>query len=397
MRPLNLLHVTPYYEAAWGYGGIPRVASAVCRALSGRGHRVTVATTDARDGQARVAGGGRWAAWESGGSGGVRVRVFPNLSNRLAFRRQFFVPLGLGAFLRDSLREFDLVHVHGHHHLLSVQATRAALRAGVPYLITPNGLVPRDEGQRAAKWVFDLALGRHVLSGAARVTAVTEAERADLVRCGLDPSRLRILPNPLELDSFADPGPPGALRAAIGGGFRQVVLYLGTLIPQKGVDVLVRALAGLGPEVALAIAGPDLGGGGRARQAVADLGLGERVFFLGRIEGEARAGLLADADVVAYPGRAESFGLVPLEALVCGTPVVVGDDSGCGELIRSLGGGRLVSPGDVGALAEALGEVLSEPEPWRARAREAGRAVRARFGPDAVAARAEEIYAEVAP
>jgi glycosyltransferase involved in cell wall biosynthesis len=399
VRSLEVLHVTPYYEEAWGYGGIPRVASAVCQGLVARGHRVSVATTDARDGGARLSGGSRLRGWSASGRGGVEVRVFPNLSNRIAFGRQFFVPLGLSAYLAKSAGLFDLIHIHGHHHLPSVLAARAATRAGVPYLITPNGLVPRDEGQRAAKWIFDTTLGRHVLRDAARITATTEAERSDLLACGLEPERLRLLPNPLELEAFEAPGPPGALRQQLRArGARAqgpVVLYLGTLIPQKGVDVLVRALVDLAPEVTLAVAGPDLGGGARARRAVKELGLEERVLFLGRVEGQARAGLLADADLVAYPGRAESFGLVPLEALVCGSPVVVGDDSGSGELIASVGGGLLVPPGDAPALARALGQILEDPERWGALARAGGEEVRRRFGPAAVAARAEEIYTEL--
>src|SRR5262249_49932095 len=139
MGELRVLQVAPYYEAAWGYGGIPRVAAALCAALSRRGHRVTVCTTDACDGRSRILcdgrAGPRLRAWPPGrGRDGVEVRVFPNLSNRLAWRLQLFQPIGLRAWLRRCAGGFDVAHLHGHHHLPGAIAAAELLRAGIPYL-----------------------------------------------------------------------------------------------------------------------------------------------------------------------------------------------------------------------------------------------------------------------
>ena len=89
-----------------------------------------------------------------------------------------------------------------------------------------------------------------------------------------------------------------------------------------------------------------MGAGAAARRLAAALGIADRIEFVGLLTGRARLDLLADADVVVYPSADEVFGLVPLEALLCGTPVVVADDSGCGEVVGRLdgatgrGGGR---------------------------------------------------------
>lgn len=96
-----------------------------------------------------------------------------------------------------------------------------------------------------------------------------------------------------------------------------------------------------------------------------------------------------------YASADEIFGLVPLEALLCGTPVVVGDDSGCGEIIRALGGQQVVTPGDPGALVHAIATVLDVPARGRAAAAEAGREVRRRFGSDVVAAELADVYREI--
>ncbi len=107
MSPLRVLHVVPYSARAWAYGGIPRVVGALAAGLSLGGHEVTVVTTDAGDRHARlatsVAERSRQAAFSPNGSG-YDQRVFRNLSNRLAYDAQFFLPLGLRAYLNRQRR-----------------------------------------------------------------------------------------------------------------------------------------------------------------------------------------------------------------------------------------------------------------------------------------------------
>ena len=124
MKPLRVLHVTPYYAEAWAYGGIPRVSVTLARGLAKRGHEITVCATDACDRRLR--------ARVRGADGGVQVRLFPNLSNRLAYHAQFFVPLGLSAWLRRHAPDFDIAHVHACHNLPGDIAVRHLSAAGVP-------------------------------------------------------------------------------------------------------------------------------------------------------------------------------------------------------------------------------------------------------------------------
>jgi glycosyltransferase involved in cell wall biosynthesis len=397
---VHLLHVTPYYRDAWGYGGIPRVATALCAGLAGRGHRVTVCTTDVRDSSSRTSGPAMRDRLRPGRAfldhAGVEVHVFPNLSNTLAYRAQLFVPLGLRAFLRQEAGRFHLAHIHGHHHLPGSIAAAELRRAGVPHVITPNGTAPRIERRILAKWLFDVTLGRGVLAGAERIIAVSRAEQRQLERLGIPPTRIRVVHNPVEVDAFRVPRLRGAFRRRWGIPFKRFVLYLGQITPRKQVDLLVRAFARLAtPELGLVIAGNDAGAAVRVRAAVRQLGLQARVLFTGQLEGQQRPEALHDADVVAYPGRDEIFGLVPLEALLCGTPVVVADDSGCGEVIRAVGGGLVVRQGDPAALAGALAAVLEGQPGWRKAAAEAGERVAQQFSPETIASGVERVYAEL--
>ena len=394
---LRVLHVTPYGGDAWAYGGIPRLSDAMARGLAARGHEVTVCTTDACDADRRLSrpdGCGRLEVWPARRtSGDVELRVFPNVSNRLAYRLQCFLPVGLSGYLKRHAAEFDVAHLHACRNLPGAIAVRHLLDAGVPYVLGPNGTAPNFERRRSIKRVFDLVFGRRIMNQAARVLAVTRAEQRQLVGLGVSSRRISIVPNPLALEEFDSPLPRDSFRER----FRirgPLVAYLGQLTPRKRVETLVRAFASLGAGGTLVVACNDMGAGHAARAAARQLGVADRTVFTGLLEGRARLELLASADVVVYPSEGEIFGLVPLEALLAGTPVVVADDSGCGEVIASVGGG-LVVPGEVDAVRSAIDHILQSPAHWRAAAGEAAIRARALYATDIVCAQLERVYRDL--
>lgn len=396
MTTLAVLHVTPYSDRAWAYGGIPRVVADQTEALVERGLRVTVATTDVRDRDSREPrpeGGPVRRPHPLQVRRGVEVRVFPNVSNRIASRLQLYLPLGLDRWLAGAARGFAVGHLHGVHNLPGVHAARRLRAAGVPFVVQPNGTAPRHERRRLAKLAFDLLLGRRVLRDAAAVVAVTEFERRQLVGLGVPTGRVAVIPNPVDVRMVPPAGGAAALRERFGLGDAPLVVYLGQLSPRKRVDLLVRAFAGLEDRRArLVIAGGDMGCRPSLERLVAALGVGPRTTFTGVLAGTERLAALAAATVVAYPTRDEIFGLVPLEALLCGTPVVVADDCGCGEVIGRTGGGEIVSAGDLVGLTTALSRVLGSPEAWREPVAAATVRIRRWFGRATVAAELETLY-----
>jgi len=201
------------------------------------------------------------------------------------------------------------------------------------------------------------------------------------------------VPNPL--------APMPACPLPSGASFRErhnltdgpLVVFLGMLSPRKQPDVLARAIAELRrPDVQLVFAGNDMGAERRTRAVVHDRGLEPQARFTGLLTGPSRYRLLAAADIVVYPSRDEVFGLVPLEALQAGTPVIVCNDAGCGEVVREVGGGLLVPPGDVRALAAAIAAMLDDLPMWRERAVRAGTEASRRFDPNLVAMQLEGVY-----
>lgn len=398
---LRVLHVSPYSEMAWACGGIPRVVRAQSRELARRGHRVTVATTDVGDHQSRLTMAGQGPAgrvWPPQQlADNLELRVFPNLSNRLAFRRQLYLPRGLGRYLERAASGFLVAHLHGMHNLPGVIAARHLRRIGIPYLLQPHGTAPLIERRRLAKWIFDRTVGRRVLPGAARVLAVTEAERRQLLALGVQSQRIEVLANPLDLAELEPPPVRGSFRQAYRLGDQRLVIYMGQLSPRKQVHLLVAAFAqAAAANARLVIIGADQGELGRVRRAVERYRLQAEVLLTGVISGRQRLEALADADLVVYPGKDEIFGLVPLEALLCGTPVIVAGDCGCGELISRFGGGEVVPAGEVAALAAAIAQMLADSDGWRLRVEPAAARIQRELAPAKIADRLQALYELVA-
>lgn len=335
---LRVLHVTPYFPPTWAYGGIPRVVVALGRAQARQGADVRVWTTDAFDALSRAPVEAVRLV------DGMEVYTSRLVSNRLAWQQQLFVPTSL-----PPMHDVDVVHLHGHRHLLNFLASRAARAAGIPVVHTPNGTLPRHERKVSIKRVWDALFDGEVPRTADAVVATSRAEVRDLLLAGVRSDRIRRIPNGLVLEEFAELPPRGTFRRERGWGDGPLVVYLGQISPRKGVDHLVSACERL-PGVRLAVAGS-----ARGMQLPAG-----SAHYLGTLEGEDRLRLLVDADVLVYASAREVFGLVPFEGLLCGAPAIVGGDCGCGEMIAEAGAGLLVAHGDVDGLAGAIQRLLDD-------------------------------------
>ena len=347
---MKILQVTPYFAPAWAYGGPPRSVYGLCRELVRRGHDVTVLTTDACDAHSR-------AGPPRENLDGVEIFRLPNLSNRLAWRRQLFLPTGMITFLRDRLQEFDLVHLHMYRTVQDIAVHRSASRSGVPYVFSARGSLLRIVRRLTVKTVFDLAVGTRILQDASHCIASSQAEKMQYEAMGVPSDRIRIIFNGIDLESFQNLPPEGTFASRYNLEGKRLVAYIGRLNARKGLDRLLYAFAHVAEanrDTTLVMAGPDDGYEGRLRELARSLGLFDRVIFPGLLTGRDRLAVYVDSRVVAYPAWHEFFGLVPFEALACGRPVVVSDDSGCGEIVREAQAGLVVSVKDISRLSNAI-------------------------------------------
>jgi glycosyltransferase involved in cell wall biosynthesis len=265
-------------------------------------------------------------------------------------------------FCRKSLRQFDLVHFYGLYDLLGPAVSYFCRRDGIPYVIEPLGMYRPIDRSFLTKRVWHHSLGRSYWSHAAQVVATSEIEQQQLLEDGVPEEKLVIRYNGVDSGLSATPSAPGTFRAKWGITAKEpVILFLGRLIPRKGADILIGAFAQACPLAGrLVIAGPEGVPGYLAvlaKRARED-GVASRVIFTGPLYDDAKAAVLADADVFALPSRNENFANSAAEAVACGIPVIITD--ACG--IRSLIDGRagLVIEPEQRPLANAIRSLISD-------------------------------------
>jgi glycosyltransferase involved in cell wall biosynthesis len=273
------------------------------------------------------------------------------------------------AMRRVLARPADVVHFQW---LAVPELDRALLRSSRPLVFTAHDLLPRRTARRAGLW-------RALFGRFDRVVVHSERGRDSLAAFGVEPERLRVIPHPVFRGD-----PP---RADDG----RTVLALGVIRPYKGLPDAVDA--------ALAVADTRLLVAGDPRipldelRARAGARAEWRLGYLGRAELE-RA--LSEATVAVFPYAAEldQSGAL-LQALGAGVPAVVYDVGGLGEVVRRFAAGRVVAPGDVGALTQALRELLDDPAALAA-AREGAARAREELTWEGAAAAHLSLYEELA-
>ncbi|MBE3589392.1 MAG: glycosyltransferase family 4 protein [Firmicutes bacterium] len=293
-------------------------------------------------------------------------------------------------------RRPDVVHVHG---LMGGVVARLAIRGCAPeavpvFVQTVHNLPtwPPSPWRLGAQRLLERRAG----PGPAAYIAVSLAVREELVRrLGVPPERVRVIYNGIDLSRFAgETGGPSraAARAALGlPDDVPVVAALARLAPEKGIDLLLDAFAGLAapmaPILAVAGAGPLRA---RLEERARRAGLAGRVRFLGHLEDPVQ--LLRAADVVAVPSRAEGLGLACIEAMAAGRAVVAAAAGGLPEVVRDEANGLLVPPGDAAALQRALSRLLTDEILRRRLGERARQDVALRFDLAGMVRRTEELY-----
>jgi len=380
---MRILHVVPTYYPAVRYGGPIFSVHSLCRALAARGHEMHVFTTN-------VDGSGITATPIATpvDLDGVQIRYFacPLL------RRLYWSP-ALGQALRDEIATFRLVHLHSVFLWPTWAAARAARTVGIPYVLSPRGMLVKDliaRRSRLAKSAWIRLIERTNVEEAAALHLTSQLERTELGHFGWRLPRLAIIPNavdePLPANGNVAPDVEAIARA------QALVLFLGRLSWKKGLDRLLQAFART-PAGTLAIVGTDDENfAPQLLKLAAELQIADRVRVLPRtVIGSEKERLFAAARLFVLPSYSENFGNTVLEAMRRGVPVVVTPEVGAAEIVRSSGAG-LVVEGDPAPLSSAISLLSTDLALARAMG-EAGRKHAAtHFSWDHIAAQIEDLY-----
>lgn len=225
-------------------------------------------------------------------------------------------------------------------------------RYGVPVSIKARGADIHHWGRQPATAAQVRQAGR----AADGLLAVSGAMRDDMIAIGMPAERIRVHHTGVDLDRFA-PVDRAAAKAQLGID-GPLVISVGALIERKGHEIVVDAVARL-PGVSLLIAGEGPMRG-RIEAAIARAGLSDRVRLLGSVPHADLPRLIAAADVMALASASEGLANAWVEALACGTPIVITAAGGAGEVVTGPDAGR-VATRDAAAFSAAIADVLRAP------------------------------------
>jgi len=341
------------------FGGVSSQVALLSKWLERRGHSVVVLHKEG----------------ESGGNA-IRVRSI------IPFEHYVVPPCFWEVKRTISRIQPDVVHVHHSFTPLSVLAVRACTKLGVPCVLTNHSLPPAGDVEYWLKISY-ITPYRWLLRPTI-VTAVSIAA-ANFIRDFLRiKTQVKVIPNAVDTERFK----PRLVERD------NSILYVGRLVRRKGVHILIEAFKILqrrGLEVKLVIGGkgymePLL------RLLASDI---DNIVFLGAVSEETKPSLFSEVKVFTLPSLAgESFGVVLLEALSSGTPVVATRVGGVPEIIAEGRDGLLVEPGDSEELAEAVASLLKSPSLWSKMSLNARKKAVEKYSIDKVGRLYEETYFE---
>ncbi|GAA1339459.1 glycosyltransferase [Saccharothrix algeriensis] len=299
-------------------------------------------------------------------------------------------------FLRDRWRAEHPDVVHGHFWMSGLASVLATRGLDVPVVQTFHalGVVKRrhqgeDDTSPPERVATERLIGREV----DRVAATCGDEVFELIRMGVPRSRIAVVPCGVDPRLFRPEGPRDRR------GLPHRVVAVGRLVPRKGFADLITALRSL-PDTELVIAGgsADVRSEPEARRLLDHaraLGVADRVRLAGQVSRRAMPSLLRSADAVVCVPWYEPFGIVPLEAMACGVPVVASAVGGLTDTVVDGVTGALVPPRDPIALARALRSLLVDPARREAYGLAGTDRVQARYTWDRIAQDTERLYARI--
>ncbi len=276
------------------------------------------------------------------------------------FWMRFYVPKIRWRTVKSMVRDADVVHLMGHWGVLNALAYWAARSLGRHYVVCPAGALPIFGRSSLLKHCYNALVGNAIIRNASAWIAITQAELPHFEAYGIAPSRVTIIPNGVCSEDFHGTGRVSEQDSL---GDQPFILFMGRLNLIKGPDLLLDAFISVArqiPGYQLVFAGPDGGMMEELKANVARHSLGSRVHFHGHVEGEQKSSLYKRATLLVVPSRQEAMSIVALEAGICGTPVLLTDQCGFGE-VRSIDA-RLEVPASTEAIARSLMDLLATPE-----------------------------------
>jgi glycosyltransferase involved in cell wall biosynthesis len=357
---VKILQVLTFVGPGNPFGGPTRVAMNQAEELRRRGHEVVVVAA-----QPSAAARGSWTATDVLG-----------FDSRQILRGAGFagiVSVPLSRYMWKHVREFDIVHVHMSRDLVTMPAALIARMRGVPYVLQTHGMIEASERKLAR--VLDAIVTRRIVCRASHVFVLSAGEVAEMhslmgartVACDLLPNGLNVgerPPHPQVTD-----GTPEAMFCS-----RLHERKRPRAFAQAAIDLLRENV-----DASFVLIGPDEGELSSLQRLITDAGSPAGLTIEGPLDLDAVGDRLARCALLVLPAVDEPFGMIVVEALAAGKPVIVTESCGLADFVRSSSCGEVVEPDDQIGLTTAMRRMILDPESRREMGIRGLNAVRANF------------------
>lgn len=356
---MKILQITSGYPPVYRSGGASQSAQELSESLVNRDHSVTIYTTN-------LAEPDNNSIPSKNVINGVQIKRFKNLSTSLAYTHKIPIAPTMARAIYRKRNDFDLAHIH-EFRTIQAASLQFSASSSLPYVFQPRGEVPRKSKSKM-KFAFDSLFGKRIMRNASAIIASSKTESSQYTPT-FDESEIPpkfYVPNGIDTSKYQPTEPDKAFKDKFGLSESSInILFLSRISERKGVSMLVRAfneIKGQYDDVQLILAGPDEGELPTVRKWISKFGLEDAVNIVGPVYGDEKFKLYSFADLFVLPSKNkyESFGRVVLEAIACGTPVVVTNVCGVSEWLET--DQMLVAEPTEGSLVQQLRLALFEQE-----------------------------------
>lgn len=355
---MKILHVAHFFYPCLSAGGVVNASYQIAK-MQARDNSVKVISSDACRKRLKFEGS-RYDVDVDG----IKVDYFKNVSNRFKLATMLDTPIFAPFRIRRQIKDFDVVHVHEHRQTLGIIACYFARRYGIPYVVQAHGSVLPFFQKEGLKNLFDKVFGFKILHGASKVFALTEVEKEQYLKMGVEEERIEIVPLGINIEEYSNLPEEGRFREKFNiSEDDRLVIFIGRIHEIKGLDLLVDAFHELiqsHSNIKLAIVGPDDGYGDALDSRIKERGISDEVVVTGPLYKREKQEALVDCDLFVMPSRYESFTTSGLEAMACGKPLVLTRNNHIHDWVDGSVG--LACDDDKISLKEAMEAILFDGE-----------------------------------
>jgi len=251
--------------------------------------------------------------------------------------------------LKATAHEFDIIHAHGYHISSSFAGCYYAKKNEKPFILTAHDLIIPDDlptDAKLLKKIYDKTFGRYLLKNSTRLIALTEDQIQQYAERGGDVSKIRIIPNGIELDKYRNTETNRDIIAKYGiDNADEVLLFVGRIDKYKGIQDVIEAMPVIlskYPNIKFIVVGGDYGYKGELEKLSKKLNGDKSIIFTGNIPKEELIELYKRADIFILPSKMEGFGIVLLEAMAAKTLCIAYSIPSVKRVIKNNENGVLV-------------------------------------------------------